>query len=141
MGLLEKLFGPRAEPVLPVHVEDANFRDEVLRSKQPVLLDVWSDGCAPCRHLAPIVTKLSTAYQGRVKVAEVNAALAPHAMRRLGVMGTPTVIYFRRGREVERVVGLRGEHYHREVIEKLLLEAPAPYVKSPAELPPRSALD
>jgi len=129
MGFFEKLFGPAPKVVPPVHIDDENFRDEVLRSKEPVLLDVWSDGCAPCRQLEPIVLKLSAAYQGRVKVAEVNAAAAPRALRRLGVMGTPTVIYFRRGREVERVVGVRGEHYHREVIEARLLAASEPYVK------------
>ncbi|MHB8872940.1 MAG: thioredoxin family protein [Myxococcaceae bacterium] len=130
MGFFEKLFGPKAPQVPPVHVDDDNFRDEVLRAKEPVLLDIWSDGCAPCRQLEPIVMRLSTEYQGRVKVAEVNAATAPRAMRKLGVMGTPTVIYFRRGREVERVVGVRGEHYHREVIEARLLAAPEPFVKS-----------
>lgn len=132
MGFFEKLFGPGQPVVPPVHVDDDNFRDEVLRSKEPVLLDVWSDGCAPCRQLEPIVLKLSAAYQGKVKVAEVNAAQAPKAMRKLGVMGTPTVIYFRRGREVERVVGVRGEHYHREVIEARLLAAPEPFVKADA---------
>lgn len=121
MGMLARLFGPRAAPVMPVHVDDATFEREVMRSELPVLLDVWGPGCAPCRALEPIVVRLAGRYAGRVKVAELNAAAAPRAAARLRVMGTPTVVYFKRGREVERVVGMRGELFHEEIIESELL--------------------
>lgn len=125
MGILAKLFGPPEEKVWPVHVDDGNFKDEVRRSKLPVLLDVWGPSCAPCRQLEPVIFRLAKHYRGRVKVAEINAAAAPRTMQKLFVQGTPTVIYFKDGQEVERVVGLRGEQYHREVIESELLEAEA----------------
>ena len=64
---------------------------------------------------------LATDYAGRVKVAELNAAEAGHTAARYGVMGTPTVLFFARGREVERVVGFVGSRYLREVIEAELL--------------------
>jgi thioredoxin-like negative regulator of GroEL len=88
-----------------------------------VLLDVWGPGCAPCKQLEPIVIRLATRYRGRVKVAELNAAEAPRTMEELGVMGTPTVLYFKGGHVVERVVGFRGEQYHSEFIEEELLPA------------------
>jgi thioredoxin 1 len=69
-----------------------------------------------------IVFRLANRYQGRVKVAEINAAAAPNAMRKLFVNGTPTIIYFKKGQEVERVVGLRGELYHQEFIDHELLD-------------------
>ena len=123
MGILAKLFGPPEEKVQPVHVDDANFAAEVRRSSLPVLLDVWGPSCAPCKQLEPIIFRLAKQYQGRVKVAEINAAAAPRTMQKLFVRGTPTVIYFKNGQEVERVVGLRGEHYHREFIDSELLAA------------------
>jgi thioredoxin len=121
MGLLEKLFGPRKQRVQPVHVDDESFLREVARSDLPVLLDVWSPGCGPCRMLEPIVMDLAAEYQGRVKVAEMNAAEAQRHTARLGVMGTPTVLFLRRGREVHRVVGFVGARYLREVVEAELL--------------------
>ncbi len=121
MGLLSKLFGPRAPRVHPAHVDDGTFAAEVLRSELPVVVDVWSPGCGPCRMLEPIVMDLARAYHGRVKVAELNAAEAGRTAARYGVMGTPTVLFFKGGREVERVVGFVGSRYLREVIDTELL--------------------
>ncbi len=125
MGLLSKLFGPRQPRVQPTHLDDSNFVSEVVRSELPVVVDVWGPGCSPCRMLEPIIMDLATAYAGRVKVAELNAAEAGRTAARFGVMGTPTVLFFKRGREVERVVGFVGERYLREMIDEELLGARA----------------
>jgi thioredoxin 1 len=125
MGFFAKLFGPSEPKVWPVHIDDNNFKSEVRRSSLPVLLDVWGPSCAPCKQMEPIIFRLARQYQGRVKIAEVNAASAPRTMQKLFVTGTPTVIYFKNGQEVERIVGLRGERFHQEVIENELLAAPA----------------
>jgi len=109
----------------PVALDDGNFVDEVRRSDVPVLVDVWSNGCQPCMHLVPTIKKLACKYEGRVKVAQLNVGAAPRTMRKLGVRGTPTVLFFKNGAVVERVVGVRGQHYYEEVIEEDLLEAPA----------------
>ncbi len=124
MGLIARLFGPRPPKVQPTHLDDANVVREVLRSELPVVVDVWSPGCGPCRMLEPIIVDLATAYAGRVKVAELNAAVAGRTAARFGVMGTPTVLFFRGGREVDRVVGFVGELYLRDVIEQDLLSGP-----------------
>ncbi len=121
MGLLDRLFGPKRPKVQPTHVDDANFHAEVLRSELPVVVDVWSPGCGPCRMLEPIVMDLAGEYAGRVKVAELNAAEAGRTASRHGVMGTPTILFFRKGREVERVVGFVGKQYLREVVDVALL--------------------
>jgi thioredoxin 1 len=125
MGFLSKLLGAKAPKVMPVHVDAANFGAEVLRSDLPVLLDVWGPGCGPCRMLEPIIVDVATRYQGRVRVAEMNAAESGALAAQLGVMGTPTLIFFRGRREVERVTGFVGERYIREIIESELLDAPA----------------
>jgi thioredoxin 1 len=114
MGLLDRLLGgPRA---MPVHVDDANFEDEVMRSELPVMLDVWGPDCVPCRQLEPVVMRIAGRYQGKVKVAEVSAAGAPRTMRRLGVRSTPTLLFFRGRAEIGRVVGFRGEDYLDQLI-------------------------
>jgi len=119
MGLLDALLGgPKA---LPVHVDDANFDDEVLRSELPVMLDVWGPDCAPCRQMEPVVMRIAGRYQGRVKVAELNAAAAPRTVRRLGVRGTPTLVFYRNRAEIGRVVGYRGEGFLDELFRAELL--------------------
>ncbi len=126
MGLLSRIFGPSASKVQPVHLTDGNFAAEVLRSDVPVVVDFWSPGCGPCQRLEPVIMELASAYEGRVKVAELNAAEAGRTTARHGVMGTPTVIFFERGREVDRVVGFVGSRYLREVVDHELLALPAP---------------
>jgi thioredoxin len=121
MGFLTRLFGPSTPRIQPVHIDDKNFIQEVARSELPVMLDVWSPGCGPCQMMEPIVMDLATAYQGRVKVAEMNAAEAGEHAARLGVMGTPTVVFLKKGREVHRVTGFVGSRYLREVVEAELL--------------------
>jgi thioredoxin 1 len=120
MGWLSKIFGG-GEKLQPVSVDDENFESEILGSAVPVLLDVWGPNCAPCQQLAPIIVDIATDYDGRLKVAEMNAAAAPRTMGRLGIRGTPTVVYFDRGREVDRVVGFRGSLYHRDIIDNDIL--------------------
>ncbi len=120
MGWLGDLF-KKKDRVQPLSVNDENFEREVLGSELPVLLDVWTPTCTHCHKLEPIVVELATRYRGELKVAEVNGAEAPRTMAALRVRGTPTVVYFHRGEEVERVVGFRGSLYHSELIENELL--------------------
>jgi thioredoxin 1 len=123
MGWLEKIIGKGgALPPPQVHVvSDENFRKEVLQSPLPVLLDVWSDGCGPCQLLVPVVMDLSRRYAGRLKVAELNVARGQKTAGKLGVRGTPTVLYFHKGKVVERIVGYRAMHYHQAYLDKELL--------------------
>lgn len=125
MGILSRIFGSDTPPVQPTHLDERSFASEVLRSDLPVVVDFWSPGCGPCGALEPIVMDLASRYRGRVKFAEVNAAEATGLAARLGVSGTPTVLFFKGGREVERVVGFVGSRYLREVVDVELLDPPA----------------
>ncbi len=116
MGLLGKLFGA-APSVTPDHVEDAEtFRKVVLDSDLPVLLDVWSETCAPCRQLAGVLVEVATRHAGRVRVAEISTTADPAVLARLEVRATPTVIVFDQGQEVGRVVGFRPASWFDEMI-------------------------
>ena len=122
MEWLKAILGKK-ERDLPIAIDDGNFKQEVLDSPIPVLLDVWSDGCMPCKQLEPVILELADKYKGKVRVAELHPARAPKTIAKLGVRGTPTVIYYDRGKEVERVVGFRSSLYHSQFIEEELLSS------------------
>jgi thioredoxin-like negative regulator of GroEL len=118
MGLFSKLLGiaPKKQPL---HLNDANFEREVSKSELPVLIDVWSANCPHCKQLETVVMELAAQYDGRVKVCELAAENAPRTLMKLGIQATPTVLYFAKGKEVERVSGFRGSLYHVQAIEEL----------------------
>jgi thioredoxin 1 len=118
MGLFSKLLGitPKKQPL---HLDDANFDREVGKSELPVLVDVWGSRCSHCKQLEPILMELAAQYDGRVKVCELNAESSPRTMAKLGVQATPTVLYFSKGKELDRVSGFRGSLYHVQALEEL----------------------
>jgi len=92
-----------------VEVTDARFEEQVLSSPVPVLLDVWAPWCVPCRGMEPVIEELASSLTGRVRVAKLNIDRSPQATARLRIQGVPTVIVFKDGHEVSRMVGARGK--------------------------------
>ncbi|MGQ9457727.1 MAG: thioredoxin [Anaerolineae bacterium] len=90
-----------------VHVEDATFDEVVLGAELPVLVDFWAPWCMPCRMLAPTVEEIAREYRGRLIVAKMNTDENPATPGKFGIMGIPTLILFKNGQEVDRVVGVR----------------------------------
>jgi thioredoxin 1 len=105
---------PGAEPV---HVTDATFEDMVLGAPVPAMVDFWAPWCGPCRMVAPVVEALAREYDGRAVVAKINTDENQQLAGRLGIMGIPTVILFKDGQEVDRVVGF----VPRKTLEERLL--------------------
>ncbi|MEZ4338184.1 MAG: thioredoxin family protein [Sandaracinaceae bacterium] len=117
MGILAKLFGTSPK-VIPTPVRDmASFRAEVLESDLPVIVDVWSESCAPCRQLVPVLVDVATRHQGRVRVAEIAADSEPALIGRLRVRATPTLIIYEKGEELGRISGFRPGSWFDEMIE------------------------
>ena len=89
----------------PVHVSDEAFEKTVLKSSIPVLVDFWAPWCGPCKMIAPAVEELAREYDGKALIAKVNTDDHPLWSSRFGIMGIPTLIIFKDGKEVSRVVG------------------------------------
>jgi len=85
------------------------FADRLATHPRPVIVDLWAPWCAACRRMAPMVERLAGEYAGRVDVWKVNADEQPDDVRRLRVLGIPTMIAFRSGQEVARKLGAGSE--------------------------------
>jgi thioredoxin 1 len=88
-----------------IEVNTDNFEQEVVRAPEPVLVDFWGPQCGPCLALMPQVQALSEKYQGRVKMTKVEAPKSRRLCLNLKVMGLPTFLFFKDGKEVGRLTG------------------------------------
>ncbi|QDV35593.1 thioredoxin family protein [Tautonia plasticadhaerens] len=97
-------------------IRGADWEAEVLRSPVPVLVDLYSKHCNPCQALAPLIDRLAGEYGGKAKVLKLNIAEGVEVATALGVSSVPTVVAFRGGNEVGRLVGLRSEQQYRRLL-------------------------
>ncbi len=102
-----------------VTVTQSNFETQVLQSKVPILVDFWAEWCAPCRAVAPLLEELAEKYQGKFAVAKVNVDDTPDLAARFGVLNIPTLIFFKGGQEVDRLVGVQPKSQLEARIQKL----------------------
>lgn len=117
MGLFTKVFGKR-EKVTPESIGTLDaFRQRVLESELPVIVDVWSPSCAPCKMLVPVLIEVATRHAGRVRVAEISTEAEPALLVSLKVRATPTILVFEGGQEVGRMAGFQPLGWFEEMIE------------------------
>ncbi len=88
-----------------MEINDSNFKQEVLESDIPVLVDFWAPWCMPCYMVAPVVEEMAKEYQGRLKVCKVNVDEAHQTAANYGIMSIPTLSIFKSGKVIEQIVG------------------------------------
>ena len=90
-------------------LSDETFADTVGADGEPVLVDFWAEWCGPCKMIAPILDEIADEQVGNLKIAKLNVDEAPDIARRFEVMSIPTLILFKDGEPVKRIVGAKGK--------------------------------
>jgi len=103
-----------------IHVTDSDFEQEILKSEKPALVDFWAPWCGPCQRIAPIIEELATEYKDKVKVAKINVDESRKVATDLGVMSIPTLMLFKGGKVIEKVIGLVPKDRLKEIVNKAL---------------------
>ncbi|MBN2417073.1 thioredoxin fold domain-containing protein [bacterium] len=99
-----------------------SFKDKVLASPRPVLVEFWASWCLPCKQVEPTLKKLADAYRGRCDVYKINVDRNPTASRDYSIQGLPTFATFRDGKELERKTASQSEEELEGMIRRALAE-------------------
>lgn len=86
-------------------VTDDNFKEEVINSEIPVLLDFWAEWCGPCRAIAPVLEEIAGEYEGKLKIAKLNVDENPETTNAFGIRSIPTMIIFKEGTPQNLITG------------------------------------
>jgi thioredoxin 1 len=103
-----------------LHFNQDNFKQDVLESDKPVLVDFWATWCGPCRMIAPIVEQLADEYDGRAKVGKLDVDESQDIARQYGVMSIPTLVIIKGGQVVSKVVGAYPKPKIAEMLDNAL---------------------
>jgi thioredoxin 1 len=101
-------------------INDQSFETEVLKSTEPVLLDLWAPWCGPCRMVGPVIDKLAEQYTGKFKFCKMNVDDNQKTAARYNVMSIPTLIFFKDGKAIDTVIGPQSESALKSKIDSML---------------------
>jgi thioredoxin 1 len=103
-------------------VDDSTWDVDVMKANELVMVDFWAVWCGPCQMVAPIIDELAQEYAGKLKVRKLNTDESPEIAGRYQVMSIPTILFFRNGQPVEKLVGARPKRQFKELIDSLLAQ-------------------
>ncbi|SEF67793.1 MULTISPECIES: thioredoxin [Parabacteroides] len=104
---------------MALQVTDENFK-ELIDSGKPMVLDFWAEWCGPCRMVAPIIDELATEYEGRVTIGKMDVDNNNEVVGEYGIRNIPTVLFFKDGNVVDKIVGATTKDKFIAKIESLL---------------------
>ena len=97
-------------------ITDANFENEVLNSKKPVLVDFWAPWCGPCQMMGPVIEEVAKEIGDKGVVGKINVDENQENGQKYNVSSIPTIIFFKDGKEVDRTMGVQSKN---ELVKKL----------------------
>ena len=105
-----------SENIITVTTE--NFEEKVLKAEIPVLVDFWASWCGPCRAVAPVMEEIASDYEGKIFVGKVNVDDQSELAQKFRIMSIPTIMLFKNGEVVEKMVGSKSKSEFAQVIDK-----------------------
>ncbi len=112
-----KNFDQKNQSKFIVKLNDKNF--SAVTAKGITVVDFWAAWCKPCVFLAPIINDLAEHYQGKIKIGKLDVEANRKIASKYKVMNIPTVIIFKNGKEVQRIIGVKPFNYYKKLIDKL----------------------
>jgi thioredoxin len=103
-------------------VDDNTFDTQVLQSDRPVLVDFWAPWCGPCNSIGPVVEKLAEAYGDLIRITRCNVDYNPKTPAKYGIKGIPTLLFFKSGKPVDKLIGLVPMSIIEDAIKACLTE-------------------
>lgn len=104
---------------MALQITDANF-EELVNSGKPMVVDFWAEWCGPCRMVGPIIDELATEYDGQVTIGKLDVDSNDEVVGQFGIRNIPTVLFFKDGKMVDKVVGAVPKATFVEKIKALL---------------------
>lgn len=103
-------------------IEEESFESEVINSDIPVLVEFYSDSCIPCKQMSPILGDLEEDFENKLKIVKVNVSFNENLSESYQVAASPTFLFFKQGKEVCRLRGLKKKAELEEIIQTILIK-------------------
>lgn len=103
-----------------VNVTSQSWDEEVIQSSTPVMVDFWAAWCGPCKMIAPTIEELAEEYSGKMKVCKLNTDDSPDIASQHQIMGIPSLLFFKEGKVVDKIVGAASKKQFKEKIDAIL---------------------
>ncbi len=106
-----------------IHIDEKNFKKEIIDSNIPVLIDFWASWCGPCQMMGPVFEQVSEQYKGKVSFVKLSTEDHPELAGKFEIRGIPTLVFYHKGKEVDRLVGFRQKNELITEVNQLLSRA------------------
>ena len=105
---------------MEINLTEKNFKQEVLDSNIPVMIDFWAEWCGPCKMIAPLIEELAKEYSGKIKVCKLNVDDASQLAAQYSIFSIPTLLIFKNGKPIEQLIGAQSKKAISEKLNSVL---------------------